>query len=144
MSTSSASRLPDVDLSHPTGRLLKELQMQVPIRYANGDPIEKWLNGLLCLDASTVRKLTSGCPHPSLCNLYLVNRDTLFSYHKASEAFLHRMISLYISSHYKNSPNDLLLMSDAPAHSLYVLLGMFFFNLALGVCSNSDCAYRTG
>lgn len=99
--------------------------MQVPIRYGNGDPIEKWLNDLLCLDASTVRKITSGCPHPSQCNLYQVNRDTLFSYHKASEAFLQRMMSLYVSSHYKNSPNDLLLMSDAPAHSLYVLLGTY-------------------
>jgi N-acetyltransferase 10 len=37
----------------------------------------------------------------------LVNRDTLFSYHKASEQFLFNMMSLFISSHYKNSPNDL-------------------------------------
>ncbi len=99
--------------------------MQVPIRYANGDPIEKWLNGLLCLDASIVSKIPSGCPHPSQCKLYKVNRDTLFSYHKASEAFLQRMMGLYVSSHYKNSPNDLLLMSDAPAHSMFVLLGMY-------------------
>jgi len=33
------------------------------------------------------------------------------------------MMSLFISSHYKNSPNDLQLMSDAPAHLLFVLLG---------------------
>jgi N-acetyltransferase 10 len=33
------------------------------------------------------------------------------------------MMSLYVASHYKNTPNDLLLMSDAPAHQLYVLLG---------------------
>ena len=33
------------------------------------------------------------------------------------------MMSLYVSSHYKNSPNDLQLMSDAPAHRLFVLLG---------------------
>lgn len=32
-------------------------------------------------------------------------------------------MSLFISSHYKNSPNDLQLMSDAPAHILFVLLG---------------------
>jgi hypothetical protein len=32
-------------------------------------------------------------------------------------------MSLYVSSHYKNSPNDLQLLSDAPAHRLYVLLG---------------------
>jgi len=40
-----------------------------------------------------------------------------------SEAFLQRVMSLYVSSHYKNSPNDLQLMSDAPAHRLFVLLG---------------------
>jgi len=33
------------------------------------------------------------------------------------------MMSLYVSSHYKNSPNDLQLISDAPAHRLFVLLG---------------------
>lgn len=32
-------------------------------------------------------------------------------------------MSLFVSSHYKNSPNDLQLMSDAPAHHLFVLLG---------------------
>lgn len=32
---------------------------------------------------------------------YYVNRDTLFCYHKASEAFLQRLMSLYVASHYK-------------------------------------------
>ena len=32
-------------------------------------------------------------------------------------------MALYVSSHYKNSPNDLQLLSDAPAHQLFVLLG---------------------
>lgn len=32
-------------------------------------------------------------------------------------------MSLFISSHYKNSPNDLQLLSDAPAHAVFVLLG---------------------
>ena len=32
------------------------------------------------------------------------------------------MMSLYVASHYKNSPNDLQLMSDAPAHQLFVLV----------------------
>lgn len=42
---------------------------------------------------------------------------------QASEAFLQRMVALYASSHYKNTPNDLILMSDAPAHHLFALLG---------------------
>lgn len=31
-------------------------------------------------------------------------------------------MALYVASHYKNTPNDLQLMSDAPAHHLFVLL----------------------
>ena len=31
-------------------------------------------------------------------------------------------MGLYTSAHYKNSPNDLQMLSDAPGHSLYVLL----------------------
>ncbi|XP_033752198.1 RNA cytidine acetyltransferase-like isoform X1 [Pecten maximus] len=110
-------------LSSASGRVLHEVKLNESIRYANGDPVEKWLNDLLCLDATTVPRITSGCPLPETCDLYYVNRDTLFSYHKASEAFLHRIMSLYVSSHYKNTPNDLQLLSDAPAHHIFVLLG---------------------
>ncbi|PRP80602.1 hypothetical protein PROFUN_11545 [Planoprotostelium fungivorum] len=106
-----------------TGRMLREVELTEPIRYAQGDPIEKWLNDLLCLDASQVQKIPTGFPHPDECELYYVNRDTLFSYHKASESFLQRLVALFVSSHYKNSPDDLLLMSDAPAHHLFVLVG---------------------
>ncbi|DBA78245.1 TPA: hypothetical protein ACH3X2_008199 [Trebouxia sp. C0005] len=73
--------------------------------------------------AEHVPKLPARLPHPTECDLYYINRDTLFSYHKASEAFLQRMVALYASSHYKNTPNDLILMSDAPAHHLFALLG---------------------
>ena len=31
-------------------------------------------------------------------------------------------MSLYVASHYKNTPNDLQLLSDAPAHHVFVLL----------------------
>lgn len=33
------------------------------------------------------------------------------------------MMALCVASHYKNSPNDLQLLSDAPAHHVFVLLG---------------------
>ncbi|KAJ1915546.1 N-acetyltransferase 10 [Tieghemiomyces parasiticus] len=104
------------------GRVLREIKLEEPIRYAAGDSVEKWLNRLLCLDATVVSKNIQGCPHPSECELYYVTRDTLFSYHPVSETFLQRMMALYVASHYKNTPNDLQLMSDAPAHHLFVLL----------------------
>lgn len=102
---------------------LKEFKLEEPIRYSAGDHVERWLNSLLCLDIPlTVKNLSGRCPHPDSCELYALNRDTLFSFHKASEAFLQRMMTLYVASHYKNTPNDLQLMSDAPAHKLFVLL----------------------
>jgi N-acetyltransferase 10 len=106
------------------GRSLKEITLAEPIRYAPGDAVEKWLNKVLCLDATLPksRMNTQGCPHPSECQLLHVNRDTLFSFHPVSEKFLQQMMALYVASHYKNSPNDLQLMSDAPAHQLFVLV----------------------
>ena len=55
--------------------------------------------------------------------MYYINRDTLFCYHKASEAFLQRIMALFVASHYKNTPDDLQLLSDAPAHHIFCLLG---------------------
>lgn len=101
----------------------KKIELSESIRYAPGDPIESWLHDLLCLDATNSIPSISRLPPPSECDLYYVNRDTLFSYHKDSELFLQRMMALYVASHYKNSPNDLQLMADAPAHHLFVLLG---------------------
>ncbi|KAK7677713.1 hypothetical protein QCA50_019265 [Cerrena zonata] len=107
----------------PKARTLREIKLETPIRYSTGDQVEKWLNGLLCLDATILPKSSQyGCPHPSQCELFYVSRDTLFSYHPASEVFLQRMMALYVASHYKNQPNDLQLLSDAPAHHLFVLL----------------------
>ncbi|OJD29636.1 nucleolar atpase kre33 [Diplodia corticola] len=107
-----------------SGRSLREITLAESIRYAPGDAVEKWMNKLLCLDATLPRSRmnTQGCPDPSKCQLLHVNRDTLFSFHPVSEKFLQQMMALYVASHYKNSPNDLQLMSDAPAHQLFALV----------------------
>jgi N-acetyltransferase 10 len=61
------------------GRLLKEVTLSEPIRYAQGDAVEKWLNTLLCLDATLPRSKisTQGCPvsHilPSTSDFILTN-----------------------------------------------------------------------
>ncbi|KAJ5824615.1 hypothetical protein N7447_006955 [Penicillium robsamsonii] len=120
-STGKSAKGADKNLS---GRTLREITLSEPIRYAPGDSVEKWLNKVLCLDATLPKSHmnTQGCPHPSQCQLLQVNRDTLFSFHPVSEKFLQQMMALYVASHYKNTPNDLQLMSDAPAHQLYVLV----------------------
>jgi N-acetyltransferase 10 len=46
-------------LFHPVGRVFKKIELNESIRYAPGDPIETWLNDLLCLD------LANSIPHIS-------------------------------------------------------------------------------
>lgn len=105
-------------------RALVEIELQVPIRYSSNDPVEKWLNNLLCLDvAANSSRLVGVMPAPKDCELYVVDRDALFSYHSLSEQLLQKIWALYTAAHYKNSPNDLQMLSDAPAHRLFVLLG---------------------
>ncbi|CAZ85665.1 unnamed protein product [Tuber melanosporum] len=62
---------------------LREATLSEPIRYAPNDPVEKWLNNLLCLDATlpSNRSTVHGTPDTAKCELFYVNRDTLFSYH---------------------------------------------------------------
>lgn len=119
----SNSKHADGAYSGGSSRSLREITLSEPIRYAQGDGVEQWLNRVLCLDATLPRSSNiHGTPHPSQCQLLQVNRDTLFSFHPVSEKFLQSMMALYVASHYKNSPNDLQLMSDAPAHQLFVLV----------------------
>ena len=105
-------------------RTLTELTLDTPIRYKANDPVETWLNNLLCLDiVANSTRIVQSLPAPRDCELYYVDRDALFSYHSLAETFLQRIWALYTSAHYKNSPNDLQMLSDAPAHRLFVLLG---------------------
>eukprot|EP00051_Salpingoeca_urceolata_P018919 m.269885 g.269885 ORF g.269885 m.269885 type:complete len:1037 (-) comp19306_c0_seq8:61-3171(-) len=118
------SRAGTAEVGAATGaRVLREITLEEPIRYAQDDPAEAWLNALLCLNVSESTSTSSGLPSVDKCQLYRVDRDALFSYNKLSEVFLQRVMSLYVASHYKNTPNDLQLLSDAPAHRIFCLLG---------------------
>lgn len=88
---------------HILGRSLHEITLEESIRYKLGDSVEAWLNRLLCLDIANISKVKKGvgCPSPKDCELYYVNRDTLFSFHATTEKFLQRMMSIYVAAHYK-------------------------------------------
>lgn len=102
---------------------LKELSLREPIRYAINDPLERFINRLLCLDSQErMPRIVRALPQPEQCELYAVSRDTLFSCHPSAERFLQQVMALYASSHYRTSPDDLQLLSDAPAHRLFVLV----------------------
>lgn len=97
-----------------------KVELNAPIRYAPNDPIEKWLHSFLCLDAQPT-ELTS-LPDPNKCELVQVNRTKLFSGEKFPETILNSIVSLSVASHYKNEPDDLILMADSPNHRIFALL----------------------
>ena len=55
-------------------RNLKEIELAQAIRYADNDPVESWLNKLLCLDSLKDTLTLYEYPHLNECDLYLVNR----------------------------------------------------------------------
>ena len=92
----------------------------------------------------------STCPSLDSCSLYCISRDTLFSYNESSEKFLRRLMYLFVSSHYKNSPNDLQMLSDAPGHDIFCLLGPItdshqlpYVLCAIQVCYEGDLSKDT-
>jgi len=108
-------------------RPLKEVKMFEPIRYAAGDKIETWIRDLLCLDSddylSPVRAREYHTPKIQDCELYQIQRKMLFSYHRESETLLKIIMSLNMNSSHMNTPNEMLLMSDADENYLFALIG---------------------
>lgn len=97
-----------------------EFQMSEPIRYSPLDPVEEWLGRSLLLEPKI--QSIQNCPMPSDCSLFFVNKDALFSGNSKTEEFLEEVFSLFVSSHYRNSPNDMQILSDSPNHEIFVLL----------------------
>ncbi len=102
------------------GSKLFEIHMREPIRYAPNDPIENWLFRTFFLDADPykfdedelkdfhVKKLRYFRGEPG--KLLFENPD-----------FLREYIGIYIYAHYRNRPNDIMILSDAPHHFMRAL-----------------------
>jgi len=93
------------------GRLRKsgiphaEERMDEPIRYPPDDPVERWLYDFLLLDAE---------PGEPPKNLEATYRE--ISLDSISEEYLRKFYGIYILAHYRNRPNDLATLLDAPHH----------------------------
>ena len=57
--------------------------------------------------------------YPTTCGLFYISEDALFGCYPTSEVFLQRMVAFHVA---KNQPNDLQLMSYAPAQDPFILL----------------------
>ncbi len=95
-------------------RNLMLIEMQEPIRYAEGDPIERWLFDTLLLDSEPP-------------DLEKVELDKL-EYRKYTiedlmkdERKLREYYGIFVLAHYRNNPNDFGILCDAPNHEIRTL-----------------------
>ncbi len=96
-------------------RSFKELHMDEPIRYAYGDPIEKWLFDVLLLDAEPAELTEEDYELIKRKEVYLEEPD-LDDWFENDREDLRNFVGIYILAHYRNRPSDVALLADAPPH----------------------------
>ncbi|MEM0057770.1 MAG: GNAT family N-acetyltransferase [Candidatus Bathyarchaeia archaeon] len=89
------------------------IELKEPIRYAPEDPVEKWLYDALLLNAEPA-ELEGEQIRPEECRYEEPNLDLWF---ERDEERLRQFIGIYVLAHYRNRPDDLLILGDAPHHS---------------------------
>ncbi len=97
-----------------------EIQMSEPIRYSSGDPVESWLYDVLLLDSEPAALEADELRlKPEDCEYLALDRDKLFT---SDETILRQLIGLYVLTHYRNRPNDVALLANAPHHMIRALI----------------------
>jgi len=106
-------------LSEERGLEVERVELKEPIRYAPGDPIEAWLYDTLLLDAEPPRlEAEELLVSPSHC---IYEAPDLDSWFLEEEDRLREFIGIYVFAHYRNRPDDIALLGDAPHHKARVL-----------------------
>ncbi|MEM4788826.1 MAG: tRNA(Met) cytidine acetyltransferase TmcA, partial [Ignisphaera sp.] len=93
-------------------------EMEEPIRYSINDPIEKWVFRVLLLDAEPDELTEEDLRYIEKKEFtYLVlDPDNLFTLE--NESILRKLFGIYVLAHYRNEPDDLGMIADAPHHSV--------------------------
>ncbi|SCM07324.1 histone acetyltransferase, putative [Plasmodium chabaudi adami] len=100
-----------------------DITLKSPIRYSYDDQVENWLNNFLCLNCNETFSIKNNLlSSPSKCQLFFVNKNVFKNYNTTSENLLKKIMTLFITSHYKNTPNDLIMILDSQQHHLFVLI----------------------
>ncbi|MCD6538504.1 tRNA(Met) cytidine acetyltransferase [Candidatus Bathyarchaeota archaeon] len=104
-------------LEENKGINLHRIELREPIRYALGDPVEEWLYKALLLDAEPAEVDEEEVKLEDL-TYEKANLDLWFG---GEEEKLREFIGIYVLAHYRNRPDDLLILGDAPHHSARIV-----------------------
>jgi tRNA(Met) cytidine acetyltransferase len=88
---------------------LIEMSMREPIRYAHEDPIEAWLYDALLLDAEPAKVEAEPVS-------VVYEKADLEKWFTEREDELREFIGIYVLAHYRNRPDDVAMIGEAPHH----------------------------
>ncbi|MCD6428835.1 MAG: tRNA(Met) cytidine acetyltransferase [Desulfurococcales archaeon] len=96
-------------------------EMREPIRYSIDDPIEKFQFDVLLLDAEPDALDEEDLKEIEEENFEYVRYDPEYLFSKKGEKELRSLFGIYVLAHYRNEPDDLARIADAPHHSIRAL-----------------------
>lgn len=85
-------------------------RLSMPIRWAEGDPVECLVYKLLLLDAEPINEALIHGACADTCTISALNREELVY----DEPRLHELFGLLVAAHYRTRPYDLLNLLDGP------------------------------
>ena len=92
------------------GQSHRVVHLTQPIRWAAGDPLERFVNDALLLEAEPASESALTGASGSNCSVQWLDRDVL----AADEALLKQVFGLLIQAHYQTTPLDLRHLLDGP------------------------------
>ncbi len=96
----------------------RSLQLVSPVRWGNGDPVERFGFHALLLDASAAPDETMADLSVHRCEAVVLPRERLL----ADDSLLRELFGLLVLSHYRTRPSDLRNLLDGPTLSVHALL----------------------
>ena len=96
-------------------------EMEEPIRYAKDDPVEKWQFRVLLLDAEPDDLDEKDLEYIEKQQFEYLKLDPETLFTLENEKLLRSLFGIYVLAHYRNEPDDLGMMADAPHHSIRAL-----------------------
>lgn len=101
-------------LKNMEGIELYEYEMTEPIRYNYNDPVEEWQFKALLLDAEPAELDEKDLEDIEMKRLIYVKYDPKQLFENEKE--LRELFGIYVLAHYRNEPDDLGMLADAPHH----------------------------
>lgn len=95
----------------------QQLSMHTPVRWEEDDPVEQWVDQLLCLDAELPDVPAIQQIELDHCTVNQLDRDELIN----NEEKLSSLFALLVYAHYRTQPSDLKHMLDDSKVRIYTL-----------------------